>query len=220
MPRKSRKIFLKHPRWAKLRDLKRHTDWNLRTCGDWGLLVARGQQRAHLVIQSIRRAQQESRRGCKKCMSRASRSIWLIQWITRRTSLCLLLLYLEIHCTKWLCPLACHPASDTVHAASGLCPKQTPRNHNQLQQRAKSLNLNLKSLYHSFSYCLNGFSVLLSLLALDSKFWESPIAFLSLCTSHQLCSNPWSYIEGSKNQINLILAAQIKHANSLTEVGL
>ena len=124
-------------RGAKLRDLKRHTAWNLRTCGDQGLLVVRGQQGAHLVIQSTRRAQQETRRGSDECLSRGCRTIWLNQCINRHTSLCLRLIDTDIHCTKWLCPLACHPASDTVHAASGRCPKQTPTHHDHLQQSEK-----------------------------------------------------------------------------------
>jgi hypothetical protein len=104
---------------------------------NWGLLVERGQQGEHLVIQSTRRAQQEARRGCEECLSSYSRAIWRIQWIIRRTSLGLLLHYLVVHLPKWICPLACHPATGTVHAASRLRPMQTPTTNHYLQQSEK-----------------------------------------------------------------------------------
>jgi hypothetical protein len=85
-------------------------------------------------IKSTRRAQQESRRGCAKCLSISSRPIWLFQCINRRTSLGLLLHHLVVHCAKWNCPLACHPPTGTVHVVSGLCQRQTPRNYKELQQ--------------------------------------------------------------------------------------
>jgi len=82
---------------------------------------------------STRRAQQEFRRGSEQRVGRSSRTIWLFQCINHRTSLCLRLPHLVVHCTKWNCPPACHPPTDTVQAVSKLRPKQTPRIADYLQ---------------------------------------------------------------------------------------
>ena len=56
--------------------------------------------------------------------------------------------------------------------------------------RAAKLNLNLQSLYIFvfISYAIRCFPVLLPPPPLESKFWDWPIASLSLCTNHALCT--------------------------------
>jgi len=74
----------------------------------------------------------------------------------------------------WNCPCV-RPLSEA----------ETQKENNSATER-QVVNFNLKSPSHSFSYWIHGLSVLLPLLPIDSKFWESPIAFLSPRTSHAL----------------------------------
>jgi len=106
---------------------------------DGGCFLFGVQVQGHIFIlmKSTWRVQQESRRACTKYISSSSRTIGRLEWIKRRKSLGLLLHHLVGHFAKWHCPLVCHPPTGTVHAASGLCPKQTPRKHPYLQQSGK-----------------------------------------------------------------------------------
>jgi hypothetical protein len=87
----------------------------------------------YIYTKCTRRALLGIRTGCSKGLSTLCRKLWRLHLINKRKSVRLRLHVLDIHLPKWIRPLAFRPSTETVHAASDQCPKQTPTNHNRLE---------------------------------------------------------------------------------------